>query len=85
MSSAVVAGDLSDEEDLEDMVNVMFDFSKYLKEKAKTNLPDLGVPRADINPVGWGDPDEVVEDTPFVSYRFFLTYLTSRKSLVDLR
>ncbi|CAJ0597978.1 unnamed protein product [Cylicocyclus nassatus] len=64
MSSSVRAGgDLSDDEDADAVM--MFDFSKYLAEKAGATKSNFATPRPDIQACGWGDLDEVVPDTPF--------------------
>ncbi|KAK5975276.1 RNase III domain-containing protein, partial [Trichostrongylus colubriformis] len=64
MSSSVrTGGDLSDDDDADAVM--MFDFSKYLAEKAGATKSDFAAPRPDIQPIGWGGFDESVPDTPF--------------------
>ncbi|WKY02864.1 hypothetical protein Q1695_016281 [Nippostrongylus brasiliensis] len=64
MSSSVrTGGDLSDDDDADAVM--MFDFSKYLAEKAGATKSDFAAPRPDIEACGWGDLDESVPDTPF--------------------
>ncbi|KAK6036408.1 RNase3 domain protein, partial [Cooperia oncophora] len=64
MSSSVrTGGDLSDDDDADAVM--MFDFSKYLAEKAGAAKSDFAAPRPDIQPIGWGGFDDSVPDTPF--------------------
>ncbi|KAK6017361.1 hypothetical protein OSTOST_17120, partial [Ostertagia ostertagi] len=64
MSSSVrTGGDLSDDDDADAVM--MFDFSKYLAEKAGATKSDFAAPRPDIQPIGWGGFDDSVPDTPF--------------------
>ncbi|ETN71308.1 hypothetical protein NECAME_14274, partial [Necator americanus] len=64
MSSSVRAGgDLSDDEDADAVM--MFDFSKYLAEKAGATKSNFAAPRPDIQACGWGDFDDSIPDTPF--------------------
>ncbi|EYC01886.1 hypothetical protein Y032_0103g3522 [Ancylostoma ceylanicum] len=64
MSSSVrTGGDLSDDEDADAVM--MFDFSKYLAEKAGATKSNFAAPRPDIQASGWGDFDDSVQDTPF--------------------
>ncbi|KAK6022939.1 RNase3 domain protein [Ostertagia ostertagi] len=65
MSSSVrTGGDLSDDDDADAVM--MFDFSKYLAEKAGATKSDFAAPRPDIQPIGWGGFDDSVPDTPFL-------------------
>uniref|UniRef100_A0A1I7XTP4 RNase III domain-containing protein n=1 Tax=Heterorhabditis bacteriophora TaxID=37862 RepID=A0A1I7XTP4_HETBA len=64
VSSAVRSGDLSDDDDDADAV-VMFDFAKYLSEKAGAKTTEFAAPRPNIETIGWGDPDDNIPDTPF--------------------
>ncbi|KJH42284.1 double stranded RNA binding domain protein [Dictyocaulus viviparus] len=62
-SSVRPGGDLSDDDDADAVM--LFDFSKYLAEKAGATKSDFAAPRPDIQAFGWGEFDDNVPDTPF--------------------